>query len=772
MNSLLKPAEYMLGSEPSIEETQPAATNQDFEKRVDQLFQQFQQAVYKRTDRLFAGLLLAEWLCCVICSCLIPAGALPGLAYAKIHVWITVVLGGIVTFVPIFLTYEYSGKVFTRHTVAICQMAMSAILIYLTGGRLETHFHIFGSLAFIAFYYDWRVLVSASIFVAIDHALQGSLCPMSIYGTPVVQHWHWLEDSIWMFFQNVFLCYAIVIQTKELRLRAIKQAEVEVSRDQVEEQVKERTKELQESEDRLAGQYAVTKCLNRPGSIEGTVDVILEAIGGKLVKGAKFAALWIHKSIQEGANRYICLETWCYDVEKLEPLRQACMTATLNAENDIPAQIFRGIKARTFTDIRLLHPCLRLGAATQCGLKSAFAFPLIAEERVAGVIELFFEDGVMVESETETLLESVSRQIGQYLVRKQAEEENKRLAALVLSSADAIIALSADRTIDSWNEGAQRLYGYESAEVIGKPVSILLAPEKTDEFEELLEQIYENKRVENVENVHRHKNGSPVYVSLSLSAVNDEQGNMTGISISGRDISEKKEAEKRVSEFYSTVSHELRTPLTSIRASLGLMEGGKAGELAVKAQRLVQIARTESERLIRLINDILDLRKIEAGKLDLKVERTDADELVAATIDSIKSMAEAAGVKLKTEGDFHCELLCDRDRLTQVLTNLISNAIKFSPKDSAVLVRGEKQDHALRLSVVDAGPGIPADQITKLFGKFQQLDSSSTRSKGGTGLGLAISKALVEQHGGKIGLDTEVGKGSTFWFETPISVSN
>jgi signal transduction histidine kinase len=173
--------------------------------------------------------------------------------------------------------------------------------------------------------------------------------------------------------------------------------------------------------------------------------------------------------------------------------------------------------------------------------------------------------------------------------------------------------------------------------------------------------------------------------------------------------------------------------------------------------------------LIRLINDILDIRRLEAGKLELKLAGVEAGKLVKSTAEAIAGMASEAGIEIDTQIIDGLTIVCDRDRISQVLTNLIANAIKFSETGSHVSIRLEKKaGNWLRFSVVDEGPGIAEDQMHKLFGKFQQLNSTDGRPKGGSGLGLAITKAIIEEHGGKIGVDTEVGHGSTFWFELAI----
>lgn len=258
------------------------------------------------------------------------------------------------------------------------------------------------------------------------------------------------------------------------------------------------------------------------------------------------------------------------------------------------------------------------------------------------------------------------------------------------------------------------------------------------------------------------------WISARTFSICDDQGDVVQLCGVADDISDRKEAEKRVSEFYSTVSHELRSPLTSIRGSLGLIESGLVGEVSEEASTFVTIARVESDRLIRLINSILDLRKIEAGKLELKYQNTKVADLVQSTIASLSGMAIEGTVTLVAGSICDDEVQLDHDRIIQVLTNLVSNGIKFSKENSTIVISAERQGERICFSVEDEGAGIAARDLPKLFGKFQQLDSTDSRSQGGTGLGLAISKALVEQHGGEIGVESNPGKGSKFWFTIPM----
>jgi PAS domain S-box-containing protein len=234
------------------------------------------------------------------------------------------------------------------------------------------------------------------------------------------------------------------------------------------------------------------------------------------------------------------------------------------------------------------------------------------------------------------------------------------------------------------------------------------------------------------------------------------------------DITELKRIDRMKSEFVSTVSHELRTPLTSIRGSLGLIAGGVAGPLPGSAQDLVEIAKTNCERLIRLINDILDIEKIESGKMSFHFEVVELQTLLAQALAAVDGFAEQHDVRLTLEAPGPAvRVNVDPDRLNQVVTNLVSNAVKFSPAAAAVEVRVRRNGQRARVEVHDRGPGIPEEFRGRIFQKFSQADSSDARLKGGTGLGLSIAKAIVERLDGAIGFTCTPGEGTQFFFELP-----
>ena len=246
------------------------------------------------------------------------------------------------------------------------------------------------------------------------------------------------------------------------------------------------------------------------------------------------------------------------------------------------------------------------------------------------------------------------------------------------------------------------------------------------------------------------------------------------------DISDRKAIERMKDEFISVVSHELRTPLTSIHSSLKILATGKLGNLSSKGQRMLNIADEQTERLVRLVNNVLDLQSIQSGKAKMNKTACNATDLMIEAAQTMQTMAQEQGVKLFAES-VNFRVWADRDYIVQTLTNLLSNAIKFSPSDSTVWLSakrkrqkkttvGKKSIPYITFEVKDQGQGIPANQLESIFERFQQVDSSDSRKKGGTGLGLAICRQIIEEHDGKIWAESRSGKGSTFYFTLPAVI--
>jgi signal transduction histidine kinase len=246
------------------------------------------------------------------------------------------------------------------------------------------------------------------------------------------------------------------------------------------------------------------------------------------------------------------------------------------------------------------------------------------------------------------------------------------------------------------------------------------------------------------------------------------EGTIISVIAQGRDITAQLEAERMKKEFTSTLSHELRTPLTSIIGSLQLINAGVLGDVPKDVAELTDVAERNGQRLLDLINDILDIEKIESGKLTLAPEPIRIDQLVQEAMVLNKGFADRFKVRFEPRGPLLSgEVHADHKRLLQVMTNLLSNAAKFSPEGEIVEITTEAHDSALRVAIHDRGPGIPEAFRARIFGRFNQADSTTSRQKGGTGLGLAICKRLIEMMEGRIGFQDRAGGGTTFWFELP-----
>ena len=357
---------------------------------------------------------------------------------------------------------------------------------------------------------------------------------------------------------------------------------------------------------------------------------------------------------------------------------------------------------------------------------------------------------------------------------KAANESLHQLAAIVASSEDAIMSTDLSGNVRSWNLGAEKIYGYTVQAALGQPLPHLVKTIDAHTIEQSLTQALAGVQHANPQQtLHQRHDGKWVDVFSTVSPVKDSAGHITGAAMIVRDIST---LEKMKDEFVSVVSHELRTPLTSIRASLGLLLSGKLGELPTAGKQFVEIAVNNSDRLVRLINDILDLQRLESGKTMLMPHSCDLAELMSHAVEIMQGLAEQAGVSLYVF-PLTQSVWVDPDRILQTLTNLLSNAIKFSAPGSPVWLTATVETAAsvrpntVRLAVHDHGRGIPTAQLESIFGRFQQVDASDSRQQSGTGLGLAICRSIILQHGGKLWVESKLGEGSTFFLTVPLEPS-
>jgi PAS domain S-box-containing protein len=371
--------------------------------------------------------------------------------------------------------------------------------------------------------------------------------------------------------------------------------------------------------------------------------------------------------------------------------------------------------------------------------------------------------------------------------RKEAEDamhETLELQRAILDSSDySIISTDVKGVIQTFNRAAEKLLGYSAAELIGKetplkyndPLDIkaraeLLTRELNRKIEPGVEALVGRARagfVDRRDVVWMTKDGTRIPVELTVTSLRDADGQVTGFLGVGRDLRERRQIEKMKDEFISIVSHELRTPLTSIRGALGLITSGSLGEIPQKAHRMLEIGVSNTDRLVRLINDILDVERIESGRMIMNKKVCTASELMLQAASEINGLASKNEVNVEVR-PMPIPIDVDPDRILQTLINLIGNSIKFSEPGGQVRVTVEEKDGEALFCIADEGRGIPREKLEVIFEKFRQVDGSDSREKGGTGLGLPICRLIVQQHGGKIWAESGSGKGSRFYFTLPI----
>jgi len=378
--------------------------------------------------------------------------------------------------------------------------------------------------------------------------------------------------------------------------------------------------------------------------------------------------------------------------------------------------------------------------------------------------------------------------------RRRAEETRTHLAAIVESSHDAIYGTGPDRTITSWNASAARIYGYTAEEVLGRPVSMLVADAADPEARRISDQVFGTGESVVIETVRRRKDGSLFDASLTVAPVKDGAGNVVGTSAVLRDVTERKrieaerdrllatEQETRAAaesarselakqnerlreldhlkdEFIALISHELRTPLTSIRGYIDLIL--EDGSLTADQRRFLEIADRNSDRLLRLVGDLLLVAQLEAGNLELEPAPINLAAIAGDSLVAALPGAEAKQIDLILEAE-NVQVLGDSVRLGQVLDNLVSNAIKFTQEGGRVVVQVEARGGEAILEIRDSGIGIAPSDQPFLFDRFFRTAEATQSAIQGTGLGLTITKALVEAHGGSISVSSEEGSGTTF----------
>jgi PAS domain S-box-containing protein len=514
---------------------------------------------------------------------------------------------------------------------------------------------------------------------------------------------------------------------------------------------------------RQAAQHAATRVLAECPSLDDALPRILETLGRLL--GWDCGTFWV---VDREARAMRAAAAWSMVPGSFEQFLDLTATVPFAKGVGLPWRVWNEGTPVWLRDVASVEGFDRGVAAAAEGLVSAFGAPVALGGEVLGVVEFFGRHIEDPDPELLRLFATIGSQIAQFMERDSADRalraSEELTHSVVENMLEGLIVVDERGVIESVNPAAERIFAYHPHELVGQNVKILLPASRQGSSDAHLSEARERAMGRVTEWEGRRRGGEIVAVELSLYEFITPAGRRIAGHV--RDVSGRRALDRMKKEFVATVSHELRTPLTSIRGSLSLLAGGALGDLPDEAKDVIEIAERNTVRLITLINDILDLERLDAGKMEMSIEGLDLLPVLERSQESVRALATQEGIRLEA-APTTLRVLADADRLVQVLVNLLSNAIKFSPKGAVVVVSAAQTGEGVEIRVTDQGRGIPVAYQRSIFERFQQVETSDSRRKGGSGLGLAISRAIVEQSGGSIGVDSEPGKGSSFWVRLP-----
>ena len=687
--------------------------------RADELFKQQQHDIYVKTDQLFAKLMFCQWLACIVMAIVISPYTWSGQTKAiHAHVWAAIFIGGAISVFPIWLTRAWPGAAITRHIIAVAQMLMSALLISVTGGRIETHFHVFGSLVILSFYRDWRVLIPATVVVGLDHFFRGVYYPYSVYGVLTASPWRSIEHAAWVVFEDVFLVISCLRSIREMRSIANRTAALELSE-------------------------------------QNFRQIFQEAPIGMAVVGLDEQFLQ--------ANAKLC-QMVDYSEDELRSRTPLDITHADDVElsRTIAKGMLEGLHNRIEKRYLRKDGLVVWAARTGCVIRDENANPRHF---------LIMIEDISKRKRAEDTVRERTRQL------ELAVGENQMIMD---NSLDVICTVGENGRFLTLNAACEHLWGYTPSELIGRQYIDFVVPEDRERTLATQSALTKSGKVTDFVNRYIRKDGSEVAVLWSatwsesartfFAVAHDvtERAKMEKALEEARDEADR--ANKAKSEFLSRMSHELRTPLNAILGFGQLLE--RQNPTAAQRNRIQHVINA-GRHLLGLINEVLDISRIEAGRMQLSLEPVCVDEAIAETLDLMRPLANEREITLAADVDLDStvHVLADRQRFKQVLINLLTNAVKYTPIGGNVTVScAGNGNEKLRLRVADTGPGISSEKLARLFTPFDRLGAEQSGVEG-TGLGLALSQRLMQAMGGLIGVESGLSGGSVFWVELPRAKS-
>lgn len=472
------------------------------------------------------------------------------------------------------------------------------------------------------------------------------------------------------------------------------------------------------------------------------------------------------KALLAKAEKIAKIGSWQYDHETKQRSWSEELFNILGFDKDKPIPSCQEILDRVYPEDRLLVRNTLIEGHHQ-GQPWEINYRLLMPNGIIKYIESRGEPTVNSEGRVLRVLEIIADVSDRVQTEKSLQRSEEQLR-LITDALPVLIAYIDDRHCYRYNNRTyETWYGKPRSSLQGKPIGAVIGRENYQKLLPYIKTALAGKSI-TFESQPVAENGSSYWISGTYIPDLDADGEVKGFFSMIDDITERKAVDRMKSEFISIASHEMRTPLTSIHGVIKLLCAGRLGELSESGSKMADMALRNSDRLVHLVSDILDLERMESGRDEITKTTCNDAQLIQQAIDTVSSMAKEKEITFETNSK-SIEFTGDRDRLTQTLTNLLSNAIKFSPNNSKIVVVAKLQDENVLFSVADRGRGIPAEKLETIFERFQQVDASDSRKKGGTGLGLAICRHIVEQHRGKIWVESVYGEGSTFYFTIPVS---
>lgn len=721
----------------------------DLDERSDELFRQQQQRICVSTDRSMGVLMVLQWLVCIALALFYtPLTWQSNSAQTNPHVFLAIGLGGLITSLPIFLVFARPGQFETRIVMGIAQMMMSGLLIHLTGGRIETHFHVFGSLAFLAAYRDWRVLIPASLVVVFDHFARGIYFPISIFGTLQASPWRALEHTGWVVFADIFLIASCLRSTSEMRFIARQTS----ANEQINAALRHEIEERKTAEADLKGVLLQRQQLS--AAVENSHVGVL--ISDPHQEDAP--AIFINPAFTQITG---------YQSE--ETIGRNCRF--LQGPETDPATVQ---KIREAITCREPYECTLLNYKRD-------GTPFWNELRISPV---FDENGELI-----NFIGLQSDVTDRVEAEKALTQSEERYRQVVSSVAEGIFQADENMRWTFLNPAWEMISGYNVDGSLGRSaLDFVQEDERALNRQKFASILNGQQHYCRYETRLIHRNGENVWVEVLLSAIYDGNGGVAGITGTLMDVTQRRLAQKASeearleavaareeaenanhskSDFLSRTSHELRTPLNAI---LGFGQLLEMEDLTPIQNEQVKYVTSAGRHLLRLIDEVLELSRIQSHNIELTLEPVPVGEILTELLGLVRPLADERQVTMNdcSQGN-NLFVRADRQRLKQILLNFLSNAIKYNDVGGSVQVGCETVEgdaNRVRIYVSDTGKGIEADSIKRLFSPFDRLGAEYSDISG-TGLGLSVSKNLAEAMNGVVGVESELGHGSKFWIEMP-----